>query len=151
MQDQPTPQAVNAPIPPKADRDKHLERILNQPYAKGNRVKAEEVLNLLEISENRKVLPKEPARKGSGAINRGGNTCWLDSLIFAMFGFLDNFETMITRHFPEKSRERLALMLRLYVNLLRSGRLITVDIVRDDHVGTFNTIALTTIRRNNCN
>ena len=107
---------------------------MNQPYAKGDRKKAEEVLNLLDYAEKRIVLPADPSRKGLGAVNRDGVTCWLDSLLFAMFGYLDNFEPMLLREFSDEPRERLALMLRLYVNLLRTGRLITTDIVRAIHV-----------------
>jgi hypothetical protein len=120
----PTPTESGATI-----RDQELARILNQPYAKGNRRKAEEVLNLLESSEKRILLPPEPSSKGLGAINRDGVTCWLDSLVFAMFSHIENYRPMVIRKFPDEPRERLAMMIRLYVNLLRTGRLITTDIV----------------------
>ena len=121
------PQATKSSNPV---RDKELARVLNQPYAKGDRKKAEEVLNLLDYAQKRIILPVDPARKGLGAINREGVTCWLDSLLFAMFGYLDNFESMLVREFSDESKERLTLVLRLYINLLRTGRLITTDIVR---------------------
>lgn len=111
-------------------RDQDLARILNQPYAKGNRRKAEEVLNLLESSEKRILLPPEPLTKALGAINRDGVTCWLDSLLFAIFSHIENYRPMIIRKFPDEPRERLAMMLRLYVNLLRTGRLIATDITK---------------------
>lgn len=110
-------------------RDKQLARILDEPYAKGDRRKAEEVLNLLDSSERRILLPPDPSRKGLGAINRDGVTCWLDALLFAMFSSLTDFDSMLVRHFADEPRERLAMMLRLYVNMMRDGRLITTDLV----------------------
>lgn len=69
--------------------------------------------------------------KLQGAENRNGVTCYLDSLIFAMFARLESFEPMLL-HPQEKSsnKENLAIMLRLYVNMLRSGKLITKDITK---------------------
>lgn len=124
------PDIFTAAEPGATVRDQDLARIVNQPYAKGNRRKAEEVLNLLESSEQRRLLPPEPSTKALGAINRDGVTCWLDSLLFAMFSHIENYRPMVIRKFPDEPRERLAMMLRLYVNLLRTGRLITTDITK---------------------
>ena len=46
-----------------------------------------------------------------------------------MFGRLDNFESMLTRQHDDEPKRRLAMMMRLWVNLLRTERLITTDIV----------------------
>lgn len=75
------------------------------------------------------IVPARSRQKGLGAINRDGVTCWLDALLFAMFGRLDNFESMLIRQYDDEPRQRLAMMLRLWVNLLRTERLITTDIV----------------------
>jgi len=53
----------------------------------------------------------------------------LDALLFAMFARLDGFEAMLYNSLEDAPRKKLAGLLRLWVNLLRSGRLITVDIV----------------------
>ena len=64
-----------------------------------------------------------------GAVNREKVTCWLDALLFAMFARLGSFEPILYRSFDDQPRKRLALLLRLWVNMLRTGKLITTDIV----------------------
>lgn len=64
-----------------------------------------------------------------GAINRNNVTCYLDALLFAMFARLDSFEAMLYGEFSDEPRKKLAGVLRLWVNLLRTGRLIKVDLV----------------------
>lgn len=64
-----------------------------------------------------------------GAINRNMVTCYLDALLFAMFARLDSFEAMLFDNFSDEPRKKLAGILRLWVNLLRTGRLIRVDLV----------------------
>lgn len=72
-----------------------------------------------------------PDVKLVGAVNRQGVTCYLDALLFAMFARLDFFEAILYRPFTDNNdpRRRLVILLRLWVNMLRSGRLITTDIV----------------------
>ena len=65
----------------------------------------------------------------AGAENRGAVTCYLDSLLFAMFARFDAFEKMLKREFEDEPRRKLATVLRLWVNLLRSGELIHTDTV----------------------
>lgn len=65
-----------------------------------------------------------------GAINRNMVTCYLDALLFAMFARLDSFEAMLYDEFNDEPRKRLAAILRLWVNLLRTGRLIRVDFTK---------------------
>lgn len=65
-----------------------------------------------------------------GAVNRGNVTCYLDALLFAMFSRFDAFERMLKRvEFDNEPRQKLATLLRLWVNLLRSGELIQTDTV----------------------
>lgn len=64
-----------------------------------------------------------------GAVNRNMVTCYLDALLFAMFARLDSFEAMLYDNFDDEPRKKLAAVLRLWVNLLRTGRLIKVDLV----------------------
>jgi hypothetical protein len=69
-----------------------------------------------------------------GAVNRQNVTCYIDSLLFAMFGRLDSFEVILS---PESAtdhgRKELATILRLWVNMLRTGKLITTDIVSGEN------------------
>ncbi|RMZ89275.1 hypothetical protein DV736_g3490, partial [Chaetothyriales sp. CBS 134916] len=63
-----------------------------------------------------------------GAVNRQGVTCYLDATLFAMFSRLDSFEAMLYNSFPDRPRNKLSFLLRLWVNLIRTGQLVTVDI-----------------------
>lgn len=65
-----------------------------------------------------------------GSENRNYVTCYLDALLFAMFARLDSFEAILYNSFEDEPRKKLSGMLRLWVNMLRSGKLITVDLVR---------------------
>lgn len=85
---------------------------------------------LLEESEEGIVQDYDPNVKLLGAINREGVTCYLDALLFAMFARLGSFEAMLYKNFEDAPRKRLATLLRLWVNTLRAGKLITTDIVR---------------------
>lgn len=70
-----------------------------------------------------------------GAVNRQGVTCYLDALLFAMFARLDFFEAILYRPFTDNNdpRRKLVILLRLWVNMLRSGRLITTDIASNPY------------------
>lgn len=85
---------------------------------------------LLEESEEGIIRYYDPNVKLLGAINREGVTCYLDALLFAMFARVDSFEAMLYKNFEDESRKQLASVLRLWVNLLRAGKLITTGIVR---------------------
>ena len=85
---------------------------------------------LLEDTYEGLLTPFDPSTKLLGAVNRENITCYLDALLFAMFARLDGFEAMLYNSLDDAPRKRLAGVLRLWVNLLRTGRLITVDVVR---------------------
>lgn len=88
------------------------------------------LLLLFEDTYEGLVKTYDPSTKLLGAENRNGVTCYLDALLFAMFARLDSFEAMLYNSFDDLPRKKLAGLLRLWVNMLRSGRLITRDIVR---------------------
>ena len=111
-------------------KNSDIAHILNGSYAKGDRAKASEVVDLLDKSESGIVESVQPSRRLLGAVNREGVTCYLDSLLFAMFAVLDSYEAMLHQSFDDEPRKRLALMLRIWVNMFRTGKLITADIVR---------------------
>lgn len=83
---------------------------------------------LLEETYEGIVQPYNADTKLLGAENRESVTCYLDALLFAMFARLDSFEAMLYESFEDLPRRKLAGMLRLWVNMLRTGRLITTDI-----------------------
>lgn len=77
------------------------------------------------------VTPFDPNVKLKGAVNRHAVTCFLDATLFSMFSRLDSFEAMLYNSFDDVSKERLAFLLRLWVNLLRSGDLIRTDVTKE--------------------
>lgn len=85
---------------------------------------------LLEETYEGIVRPFDPNTRLLGAVNRESVTCYLDALLFGMFARLDSFEAMLYESFEDPQRRKLAGFLRLWVNLLRSGRLITTDVTK---------------------
>jgi len=86
-------------------------------------------LLLLEDTYEGLLKSYDPDTKLLGAVNREGVTCYLDALLFAMFARLDSFEAMLYRTLEDPARKKLAGLLRLWVNLLRAGRIIPTDVV----------------------
>ena len=111
-------------------KDDDIAYVLTGAYAQGDPGKAYELLMLLEESEKGIIKSYDPNVKLLGAVNREGVTCYLDALLFAMFARLGSFEAMLYKNFEDAPMKRLATLLRLWVNTLRSGKLITTDIVR---------------------
>ena len=103
--------------------------MLNTNYAEGDVVKAWDLLLLLEDSENFIVKDYNRNVKLLGAVNRHGTTCYLDATLFAIFARLESFEAILYNTFEDGPRKRLSTLLRLWVNALRTGKLITTDIV----------------------
>ena len=92
--------------------------------------KAFELLVLANDSFEGILKEYDPKVKMLGAVNRNMTTCYLDALLFAMFARLDSFEAMLFDHFNEDDpRKKLAGVLRFWVNLLRSGELINIELV----------------------
>ncbi|KAK3647562.1 hypothetical protein LTR56_008056 [Elasticomyces elasticus] len=89
---------------------------------------AYKLLVLLQNTYEGIVEQYDPKQKLLGAVNREGVTCFADALLFAMFARLDSFEAMLYDSFNDIQRKKLAGLLRLWVNMLRTGRLITTDI-----------------------
>ena len=113
-----------------AFNDSDIEYVLNTNYAERDAGKAWDLLLLLEESENFIVKDYNPDVKLLGAVNRHGTTCYLDATLFAIFARLESFEAILYNTFEDESRKRLSTLLRLWVNVLRTGKLITTDIVR---------------------
>ena len=111
-------------------KDEDITYVLTGAYAQGDSGKAYELLMLLQESEEGIIKSYDPKVKLLGAVNREGVTCYLDALLFAMFARLGSFEAMLYNNFEEVNKKRMATLLRLWVNTLRLGKLITTDIVR---------------------
>ncbi|KAF1983434.1 cysteine proteinase [Aulographum hederae CBS 113979] len=111
-------------------REPQIEYALRAESSRGNVEKAIDLLLLFEDSVSGVLRPYNPANKLLGAVNRQAVTCYLDALLFAMFARLDSFEGILHDDFPDAPRKRLATLLRFWVNMLRAGKLITVDITK---------------------
>ncbi|KAK7202693.1 ubiquitin carboxyl-terminal hydrolase-domain-containing protein [Myxozyma melibiosi] len=76
----------------------------------------------LESGEKNSLMPMK------GADNLNNVTCYMDSLLFAMYARLDVFEPLLYKVQEDPAIRNLSTLIRLWVNLLRSGKLITTDI-----------------------
>ncbi|GAB7342637.1 hypothetical protein MBLNU457_g0801t1 [Dothideomycetes sp. NU457] len=108
----------------------NVEYALRQPSVNGNAEEAVKLLLLLEDTYEGVLKAYNPNTKLLGAVNRKGVTCYLDALLFAMFARLDSFEAMLYNSLEDPARKKLAGILRLWVNLLRTGRLIPTDVTK---------------------
>ncbi|PYH74099.1 ubiquitin C-terminal hydrolase family protein [Aspergillus vadensis CBS 113365] len=111
-------------------RPEHISYALQSEHAKGDVDKAFEMLMILEDAIEGIIRGYTPTTKLLGAVNREGVTCYLDALLFAMFARLDCFEAILYKSFNDEPRRKLSVLLRLWVNMLRSGRLITTDLTK---------------------
>lgn len=107
----------------------HIRDSLNSKFAEGDVDKTVEFIQLQCKAMAGKITHYNPQVEMVGAENRGNVTCYLDSLLFAMFAKLDAFECMLKNEFTDEPRRRLVTLLRLWVNMLRSGKMIHTDMV----------------------
>ena len=106
----------------------NVEYALHSRSSQGDPEAAFRMLMMLEDTYEGIIKPYSLDTRLVGAVNRDGITCYLDTLLFAMFAKLDSFEAMLYDNFADNKRKRLAGLLRLWVNMLRTGRLITTDV-----------------------
>ena len=109
--------------------EEHIAYALRSNYAQGDMDKAFELLLIVADSIAGVIRGYTPSLKLLGAENRQMSTCYLDSLLFAMFARLDCFEGLLHDDFSDEPRRKLSMLLRIWVNMLRSGKLITTDLV----------------------
>lgn len=100
---------------------------LHSNFSAGDVDKAIDLLQLQKKSFSGEVLTYNPNVYMVGAENRGNVSCYLDALLFAMFAKLEAFECMLTADLPDEPQKKLAALLRLWVNMLRTGKLIQSD------------------------
>lgn len=110
--------------------DLHIRYALNSRYAEGDADRALELLRLQQEAFAGIITPYNPHVQMVGAENRGNVTCYLDALLFAMFAKLESFECMLKHDLNDERTRKLATLLRLWVNMLRSGRLIHTDLTQ---------------------
>jgi hypothetical protein len=131
-------------VPHEAVSDENIATVLQSKYSGGQVEKTVELLLCFYDAMNGTIVPVTTKPTDSdeasnvyyseiqGADNRNSVSCYLDSLIFSMFARLESFEPMLKCTDDDKLSKRgdLVVFLRLYVNLLRSGKLITTDITQ---------------------
>lgn len=109
----------------------HIHDIMATKFADGDPKKTVEFIDMEQKAASAIITPYDPSVDMVGAENRGNVTCYLDALLFAMFSKLDAFECMLKNDFPdEDNRTKLVTLLRMWVNMLRTGKLIHTDLVR---------------------
>ena len=108
--------------------ESNVEYALHSKASQGDPEAAFRMLMMLEDTYEGIIKPYNADTRLVGAVNRDGITCYLDTLLFAMFAKLDSFEAMLYDNFEDAKRKRLAGLLRLWVNMLRTGRLVTTDV-----------------------
>ncbi|KAK8034394.1 hypothetical protein PG993_009389 [Apiospora rasikravindrae] len=111
----------------KNAEEDHARYALNYKCSAGNVDKAVELMILQQEAMSGNIVHYNPNVQMLGAENRGNVTCYLDALLFAMFAKVEAFECMLKGELPEGPQTRLATLLRLWVNMLRSGKLIQAD------------------------
>ncbi|KAL1881857.1 hypothetical protein Daus18300_000910 [Diaporthe australafricana] len=108
----------------------YLRFIIRSNYAAGDVEKAMELLILHQKSISGAIVSYNPNVNMQGAENRGNVTCYLDALLFAMFAKLEAFECMLKNDLTNEPQRNLAALIRLWVNMLRSGKLIHTDMTQ---------------------
>ncbi|OLN84881.1 hypothetical protein CCHL11_03961 [Colletotrichum chlorophyti] len=108
----------------------HVRDSLNSNFAEGDVHKTVEFIQMQCKAMAGKIAHYNPQVEMVGAENRGNVTCYLDALLFAMFAKLDAFECMLKNEFTDEPRRRLATLLRLWVNMLRTGKMIHTDMTK---------------------
>ena len=109
--------------------ESQAEYALRSVAVNGNVERALQLLKAFDGSLRGEVQKSEKNVLMLGAENREAVTCYLDSLLFAMFARLKSFEGLLHNSYEDGPSKRLAILLRLWVNMLRQGVLITTDLV----------------------
>lgn len=111
---------------------------LKSPFSGGDIIKAYHFIRFFQLSECGLFITNNGVERNGAEIKLlGGENwenvlCYFDSLIFSMFANLDSFEPIlfILNQHADPMVSRLLGLLRVYVNLLRLGNLITTDLTQ---------------------
>lgn len=110
--------------------------VLKLPFSQGDVTRAFFLARYFQLSTEGLFLTNENQDRIGGLINYVGAEnwenvmCYLDALLFAMFANLESFEPIlfVSNQHLSPLVTRLSALMRLYVNLLRLGNLVTTDI-----------------------
>lgn len=109
--------------------------LLKSPFTQGDPIKTFYLIRYFQVSGDGLFITNEGIDKAGNSISLVGAEnwenvmCYLDALLFSMFANLESFEPMLfVSNQHDYLTNQLSALLRLYVNLLRSGNLITTDI-----------------------
>ncbi|KIH88080.1 hypothetical protein SPBR_06476 [Sporothrix brasiliensis 5110] len=105
----------------------HIRFALLSKYSEGDVDKAIELIQLQQQAFSGTLVPYNPNVEMVGAENREFVTCYLDALLFAMYAKLEAFDCMLKNEELNENQRNLAALLRLWVNMLRTGKLIRTD------------------------
>ncbi|PHH59251.1 hypothetical protein CDD81_3531 [Ophiocordyceps australis] len=109
----------------------HIRDILTTSFANGDAARTADFIDIETKAQAGVIAPYDPEVHMLGAENRSSVTCYLDALLFAMFSKMDAFECMLKNEFPhDDPRDRLVTLLRIWVNMLRTGKLIHADLTK---------------------
>ncbi|KAF5576451.1 hypothetical protein FPCIR_12593 [Fusarium pseudocircinatum] len=109
----------------------HVTDIMGTKFADHDPNKTVEFIDMEQKAAAGIITPYDPSVDMVGAENRGNVTCYLDALLFSMFAKIDAFECMLKNDFPEEdNRNKLVNLLRMWVNMLRTGKLVHTDMTK---------------------
>ncbi|UNI18928.1 hypothetical protein JDV02_005158 [Purpureocillium takamizusanense] len=109
----------------------HIRDIMATKFADGDPKRTADFIDIEQKAQAGIITSYDPGVHMVGAENRECVTCYLDALLFAMFAKLDAFECMLKNDFTlEDPRYKLVNLLRIWVNMLRSGNLIKTDFTK---------------------
>ncbi|CAF9931995.1 MAG: hypothetical protein GOMPHAMPRED_006470 [Gomphillus americanus] len=111
-------------------REQDITFVLKSSYIGGDALKAADSLILLRESEEGIVKAYNPKLKLKGAVNHNGVSCYLDSILFAMLCRMESFEAMLYNSFEDAKRNDLVILIRLWVNTIREGKLVEADLTK---------------------
>ncbi|PHH53807.1 hypothetical protein CFIMG_003320RAa [Ceratocystis fimbriata CBS 114723] len=106
-----------------------IRATMKSTFANSNIDKTVRYLQVQNMAIRGDIQPYDPNVIMQGCRNRNGVTCYLDALLFAMFAKLNAFEYMLQGDIQDENKRNLAVLLRAFVTLLRSGELIQPDLV----------------------
>ncbi|KAH8594807.1 ubiquitin carboxyl-terminal hydrolase-domain-containing protein [Bisporella sp. PMI_857] len=109
-------------------KEEQLDYALQQSSEDIDTAKA--LLTLFHTSAEGMVKPYDSSVVMRGAMNRNGVSCYMDSTLFAMFANLESFEPIIVldKNSEDEKKNHLSMLIRVWVNMMRSGYLINIDI-----------------------
>lgn len=113
-----------------------IQALLCSPFNDGDLIRTFHLIRYFQLSSQGMFITNENIDTSGnviryiGADNWENVMCYMDSLLFAMFSNLDSFEPILflSNQSADPLLNRLSTLLRVYVNLLRSGNIIRVDL-----------------------